>query len=554
MKISNRQHGFNTEDKQPTQIKVFKRSDPLELLKLPLKIESALKSRDIVSIGKLCKCKRKKLYKIKNLGRKSVNFLMKVKRSIQLEEPVVELFSQNNGLLPQPIQIQLKPEVNKSTWIPSDINSQVPLFLSRKDSVEALGLPTRLENALIWANITTIGDFYDCTEKSLIHRRNLGPKSIKYLMTVRERIKLPSKQANVRETEAEIHKSVSEISIPEIPNELLIESLMQHCDNPRVVEVIKRRYGLINGEKETLEDIGKSFHVTRERVRQLQEKALKKMKRPMVLEKDPIMQLVEKIIHENNGIISDEEADKLIPQIFKNLPYDGSSLLDLFSDLKWIDNHRVGDVTFYSILSNKLKLSILIEDVVKILKKNEGLLRAEQILEKLGYSGNDAIRLQIHRICKLDPRIEESITDGFTSSTYGKRSIWISLILQVLEDEETPLHFTEIADRVNDLLLSHDKHLDHRRAHSILVQTPKFANTGVRGMYGLTEWGLRKDSSTDLSEECIRNAGFPMHWEQIFHYVSKYKYSSKASVRNILDNSGRFENKGNGLYSLKNID
>jgi RNA polymerase primary sigma factor len=46
----------------------------------------------------------------------------------------------------------------------------------------------------------------------------------------------------------------------------------------RESEVLKLRYGLDTGDTMTLEEIGKSFNVTRERIRQTESKAIKKLK------------------------------------------------------------------------------------------------------------------------------------------------------------------------------------------------------------------------------------------------------------------------------------
>ena len=49
----------------------------------------------------------------------------------------------------------------------------------------------------------------------------------------------------------------------------------------REKEVIKMRYGLIDGTCKTLEEVGKYFEVTRERIRQIESKALKKLRNPL---------------------------------------------------------------------------------------------------------------------------------------------------------------------------------------------------------------------------------------------------------------------------------
>ncbi|MBA3322925.1 MAG: sigma-70 family RNA polymerase sigma factor, partial [Pyrinomonadaceae bacterium] len=52
--------------------------------------------------------------------------------------------------------------------------------------------------------------------------------------------------------------------------------------SPREEKVIKLRFGLgtQGGEETTLEEVGQSFNVTRERIRQIEAKALKKLRHP----------------------------------------------------------------------------------------------------------------------------------------------------------------------------------------------------------------------------------------------------------------------------------
>jgi RNA polymerase primary sigma factor len=50
--------------------------------------------------------------------------------------------------------------------------------------------------------------------------------------------------------------------------------------NPREERIIKMRFGLDDGSERTLEEIGQSFQVTRERIRQIEAKALRKLRHP----------------------------------------------------------------------------------------------------------------------------------------------------------------------------------------------------------------------------------------------------------------------------------
>ena len=50
--------------------------------------------------------------------------------------------------------------------------------------------------------------------------------------------------------------------------------------NEREATIVKLRFGLNDGETMTLEQIGERFGVTRERIRQIESKALKKLRHP----------------------------------------------------------------------------------------------------------------------------------------------------------------------------------------------------------------------------------------------------------------------------------
>jgi len=49
---------------------------------------------------------------------------------------------------------------------------------------------------------------------------------------------------------------------------------------PREERVIKMRFGLEDGTEHTLEEVGQKFGVTRERIRQIEAKALRKLRHP----------------------------------------------------------------------------------------------------------------------------------------------------------------------------------------------------------------------------------------------------------------------------------
>ena len=58
-----------------------------------------------------------------------------------------------------------------------------------------------------------------------------------------------------------------------------LEDVMETL-TPREARVIKLRFGLIDGRMRTLEEVGQEFQVTRERIRQIEAKAIRKLKHP----------------------------------------------------------------------------------------------------------------------------------------------------------------------------------------------------------------------------------------------------------------------------------
>ena len=73
--------------------------------------------------------------------------------------------------------------------------------------------------------------------------------------------------------------------LPLPPNQPRLRCLEQLIDvldtlTPREEKVLRLRFGLDDGRARTLEEVGKEFNVTRERIRQIEAKALRKLRHP----------------------------------------------------------------------------------------------------------------------------------------------------------------------------------------------------------------------------------------------------------------------------------
>ena len=88
-------------------------------------------------------------------------------------------------------------------------------------------------------------------------------------------------------------KQKKEISvvIPEYCGESMLAELLKRLHavlqtlTDRERQVLDYRFGLTDGFSRTLEEVGKQFNVTRERIRQIEAKALRKLRHPSRLKK-----------------------------------------------------------------------------------------------------------------------------------------------------------------------------------------------------------------------------------------------------------------------------
>ncbi len=72
--------------------------------------------------------------------------------------------------------------------------------------------------------------------------------------------------------------SPSDVAAQSMLREQLLSAL--HKLTPREEKVIRLRYGLEDGKSRTLDEVGREFNVTRERIRQVEAKALRKLRNP----------------------------------------------------------------------------------------------------------------------------------------------------------------------------------------------------------------------------------------------------------------------------------
>src|SRR2546426_4299624 len=135
----------------------------------------------------------------------------------------------------------------------------------------------------------------DPTDVEVARELNLNPRSVR---EYREASKAPvSLDAPLGTDESDrISEVVADPNaaapfdriVTETDSELLHEILATLTQRERAI--LAMRFGLDDGEPKTLEEVGQHFHVTRERIRQIQEQALKQLRKMMAERDTPVVE------------------------------------------------------------------------------------------------------------------------------------------------------------------------------------------------------------------------------------------------------------------------
>ena len=123
------------------------------------------------------------------------------------------------------------------------------------------------------------------TSEEIAQAMNLPPKKVAWLLRVSRRTVSLEKPVG-EEEDSELGNFIEDESSP-TPAESAYHTLLQEkleevlsTLTPREARILRLRYGLHNGHSHTLEEVGRKFGLTRERIRQIEVEALRRLRHP----------------------------------------------------------------------------------------------------------------------------------------------------------------------------------------------------------------------------------------------------------------------------------
>jgi hypothetical protein len=357
----------------------------------------------------------------------------------------------------------------------------------------------------------------------------------------------------------------------------VISNLLSNLDS-REQDVIKRRYELTENERETLEEIGRSYKITRERVRQIEVDGIKKLKeidlnREEYIAVKTVEQEVNKLLRAHGGIM---EENYLLDELLKtfgdhvlnrrSIIFMISQLLsDRFAYIKEKDDFhnvwKLNDVS-WDFIEN-----ILIQ-IINILKKENRSLVSDEVLAlyKSQYCTGDPKDDPICYLTELKLDVPSVLLSYLKISKHIKQNIlgewglaeWNNIIPKrmndkiylVLKKEGKPLHFTDITKLINEVKF--DKKLAQpATVHNELILDEKYVLVG-RGIYGLKEWGYKIGTVTEVIVAILRESG-PLSRDEIVKRALEQRIVRKTTINLSLSDKNKFRKLPTGEIELVEI-
>ena len=335
-------------------------------------------------------------------------------------------------------------------------------------------------------------------------------------------------------------------------------AVLEHLNKlpEREKQVLIGRYGLEDGKSLTLEQIGQKLNLTRERIRQIEKDALKKLQRlniPENLRKgvDLIFQIIEdrgnvaaekqilsSVLTANNSSVAQQSVQFIL------------NLIPQFNLLKETnDQHQSWYLTgFDQSLQNKLS-----EASVSILEETQKPLPVLQLVKLLRE------RLKITELENFSTEAVEShinVSKKLGKNPYGEvgLAIWPQInpkdvgdkAYLILSHQGKPEHYSKITEMINK------QGFDHRTAHkesvhNELIKDKRFVLVG-RGIYALAEWGYKKGVVADIIAEILVKLGKPLSKDEIIKEVLSQRVVKRNTIIVGLSNKNKFRKTAENKY------
>jgi hypothetical protein len=332
-----------------------------------------------------------------------------------------------------------------------------------------------------------------------------------------------------------------------------VAKVLAVIDRPREREVIERRFGL-NGTKETLEQVGETMGITRERVRQIEKATLIRAKLSLDNGKNPSFDTAEtelvKTLHElGRAAKTDILAEKLFGVSDQKSRASVTLLAELSDKMVVVtENDRYFPAIVLSDKKHYKTAKKAIDDIVDALKNHGTPVDVDGLFAEVRDAKYEH-PLEVGAMASLSKQV--STLNGLWGltkwPTVNPKNIRDKIYV-VLQQAGTPTHFGDIAAAVKSQRFRRND-VTEQAIHNELIKDERFILVG-RGIYALSEWGYKKGSITDVIEDILKQES-PLHREEIVRRVLKVRQVREATILLNLQNKPQFTRVAKAQYAYE---
>ncbi len=337
------------------------------------------------------------------------------------------------------------------------------------------------------------------------------------------------------------------------PSKIVANVLNRLRDRGR--DILISRYGLdsANTAKETLESIGQRFSITRERVRQIEKAAIKKIGNKYTANIKPLWKMIDEYMVAHGDIAS---LDHLVNYL--GIDKNGAELeqnalrlaMTANSQLKAIKKKSLFKEGWIKESVNLDKLLEIQKMLIRILEKQTVPMAEDKLINSLIKQAKDIASgtvkgaLRVNSGLGMDNKGQWGLTAW---SIIVPRRIRDKVFI-ILEEAAKPLHFEEITKRTQEKFES-NKPVLSRTVHNELIGDKRFVLVG-RGIYALKSWGYEPGVVSDVIRDVLKKAGKPLHVSEITQAVLKRRQVRRNTIVANLQNKSLFKKTTKATYTL----
>lgn len=325
-----------------------------------------------------------------------------------------------------------------------------------------------------------------------------------------------------------------------------VNQILKHLKKERDRQIIARRFGFGMAKRQTLEKIGRDFSITRERVRQIEKAAIKKLGNADSPEIAAANQKLLAYLETSGGIMlagdmasllgAGESADlsyilflaTLAPDV--ELIEEDDDLRQALSHQRQLPRSRVREIS---------------QRLIEVIKRHGKPLTESQLVQQVG----EYDALTIHNVGRATKQLAnfEGKWGLISWPQVNPRSIRDKTYV-VLKKHKKPLHFSDIAQHISTLKVK-QRPVTVQAVHNELIKDPRFVLIG-RGIYALAEWGYAPGTVADIIVDILKEEA-PLHKDEIVRRVLAKRQVKTATIVLNLQEKEQFVRVAKATYKLQ---